>query len=171
MTSVTLLFNRIMAFIHRGKRRQIYILKTAFAPKNIKPTQSTQWHCHIKKKKKSPPRQYEGQESRVLTGRTFGFECQWHLSAGAQQGLEKLILLSWGMHIRTHKNCDTAHSNTSIRIRVDLTRALGDLLGEYRLSVAHCGDKNTGSGGPREYQLAWALPEVPILAPSLGPTQ
>ena len=32
--------------------------------------------------------------------------------------------------------------------------------GRRRLAVAHCRGKDTGGGGPREYWLAWALPDL-----------
>ena len=48
---------------------------------------------------------------------------------------------------------------------------LEHLLGRWESAVARCGGKDTGGRPPREYWLAWAVPEVTILAMRLGPNQ
>ena len=50
-------------------------------------------------------------------------------------------------------------------------QALECILGRRGSAVAHCGDNDTGSRCSRKYSLAWALPEVMILAPRPSPTQ
>ena len=45
------------------------------------------------------------------------------------------------------------------------------LLGRQGLAIIHCGGKDTGSRGTREYSSAWAQPEVIILDPRPGPTK
>ena len=50
-------------------------------------------------------------------------------------------------------------------------RVLESLLRRWGSAVTHWRGKDTGARGPREYWLAWALPEVTILASRPGPTR
>ena len=47
---------------------------------------------------------------------------------------------------------------------------LEGFLGRQGSTVAHCGDKDTGGGGPREYLSVSALLEVAILPLTPSPT-
>ena len=115
--------------------------------------------------------QPEGPASEGGVPRAFSFEGQWGLSAGAPQEWGKQRLHhSWRAHTSFHVHWDPAQSSDFIGAWARPT------CGYWRVSwrgggwlwLSLC--KDTCGEGPREYWLAWALPEVTILAPRSGPT-
>ena len=79
--------------------------------------------------------------------RAFGFEGQQGLSAGAPQDWGKQRLHSWRAHTRFHVHWDPGQSSDSTGAWARST------CGSWRQgsAVAHCGGKDTGGGGLRDY--------------------
>ena len=85
--------------------------------------------------------------------RESGFEGQWDLIAGIPQVWGNQKLHSWGVQTRSCAHQDPGEKKQSTQKRWDQTFLLVSegLLWRQGAAVAHCRDKDTGSGSSWEY--------------------
>lgn len=84
------------------------------------------------------------------------------LSSDAPQDLGKQKHHLWRVHKSFHLLLDSGQSSNP---KGAWARPNWKIFWRYG---AHCGDKDTGGKGPKEYLLAWALPGPHFLAPTPG---
>ena len=96
------------------------------------------------------------------TPRASGFEGQWGLIAGIPQDWGKQKLHSWREHTRSSVHQDPGKKAvTSSETGPDLPASPGGSPAEAGVAVAHCRDKDTGSGSSGEYswhEPSWSPP-------------